>query len=103
MAPKFHRFLRVGAAAERRGTLADVLRNGSTDPMSVEPIRLVQRDDGFFTLDNRRLAAFQMANKPIPYRMAAAREIRRESWKFDAEVGGLGINVRGWGWWGGGR
>jgi hypothetical protein len=82
--------------------LADELMNGK-DPLSVEPIRLVERSGNLFTLDNRRLVAFQIAEVPVPFRMATAREVRREGWKFDTKVDGLGIMVRGLGWWGGGR
>jgi RHS repeat-associated protein len=82
--------------------LADELMNGK-DPLSVEPIRLVESNGNLFTLDNRRLVAFQIAEVPVPFRMATAREARRERWKFDTQVEGLGIMVRGLGWWGGGR
>ncbi|GHU89942.1 hypothetical protein FACS1894155_07630 [Bacteroidia bacterium] len=43
------------------------LKNGSIDPNSVTPIRIVEKDGLIYTLDNRRLKAFQEADMDIPY------------------------------------
>lgn len=46
--------------------LAAGLRNGTVNPADVPAIRLVERNGNYFTLDNRRLAAFQEAGIDIP-------------------------------------
>ncbi|MGP3960719.1 polymorphic toxin-type HINT domain-containing protein [Nonomuraea sp. 3N208] len=80
----------------------DALRNGTLSPHDLDPIRLVERDGKRYTLDNRRLVAFQQAGlDSVPYRMATPAEIRRE-WrkKFTTETDGVGIQVRGDEWHG---
>jgi hypothetical protein len=62
--------------------LAEGLKSGAIKATDVEPIRLVIRDGKLFTLDNRRLAAFQQAGMRVPYRMATEDEIAAEGWKF---------------------
>ncbi len=62
-------------------------KNGSIDPLSVKPIRLVEKDGKVFSLDNRRLKAFQDANVEIPF--VKLDEIpKKEKFKFkDYETG----------------
>jgi len=74
--------------------LAEGLKNGTVDPASVIPIRLVEKEGRWFTLDNRRLEAFRRAGVPIPYRMATPEEAAEEQWKFTTRNGGTSIRVR---------
>ena len=75
--------------------LATGLKNGSVSVSSIPPIRLVARDGGYFTLDNRRLWAFQEAGLDVPYRLATPSEAAAEAWKFTTINGGISIKVRG--------
>ena len=80
------------------GTISDLaegLRTGKIDPSSIPPIRLVPRDGKLYTLDNRRLAAFQQAGMPVRYRLATFDEEIRESWKFTTKNDGVSIRIRG--------
>ena len=80
------------------GTIDDLaagLRNGSVNPTSIPPVRLVERGGSMSTLDNRRLWSFQQAEVPIPYRMATPQEAAAEAWKFTTTSGGTSIRVRG--------
>ena len=58
--------------------LAQGLKNGTIDPASISPIRLLERDGQMFTLDNRRLEAFRRAGVKVSYRMATPEEIASE-------------------------
>ncbi|GGM45872.1 hypothetical protein GCM10012275_16090 [Longimycelium tulufanense] len=88
--------------------LARDLKAGAVEAASIPPIRLVQNSGKLFSLDNRRLAAFQMADVPVPYRMATRREIAQK-WDdhFTTETDGIGIAIRLGGgrevWWRGTR
>jgi hypothetical protein len=75
--------------------LAEGLRNGTIDPKSVPPIRLVERNGQLFTLDNRRLEAFRRAGVPVPYRLATPDETAHEAFKFTTTNGGISIRIRG--------
>ena len=75
--------------------LVSELKSGATNPANVEPIRLFERDDKLFTLDNRRLKAFRQAGMKIPYRTATKDEIVSEAWKFSTENGGSSVRMRG--------
>jgi RHS repeat-associated protein len=75
--------------------LAEGLRNGSIDPKDVPPIRLVEREGKLYTLDNRRLAAFQKAGVDVPYRMATPQEVARDAFKFTTKNEGISIRIRG--------
>jgi hypothetical protein len=50
-----------------------------------------------FTLDNRRLKAFQEAGVPIRTRAATAAEIANDAFKFTSKNGGASVRVRGGG------
>jgi hypothetical protein len=79
---------------------AEALGNGTLSPSDLDPIRLVEHEGSLYTLDNRRLVAFQKAGlDEVPYRMATAREIARE-WKkeFTTLTDGIGILICGVGW-----
>ncbi len=71
------------------------LRSGSVNPADVPPIRILERDRQIFTLDNRRLYAFQEAGVDIRYRLATAAENADEDWKFTTTNGGTSIRIRG--------
>ncbi len=75
--------------------LATDLENGTVDPGSIPAIRVVQRDGNIYTLDNRRLAAFQQAGVDVPYRLATPQEIANEGWKFTTTNDGTSILIRG--------
>ena len=76
--------------------LAEGLRNGTIDPNSVEPIRLVEIDGKIQSLDNRRLEAFRQAGVEIPYRLATPAEyseaVRRG--RFSTRNGGTSVRIR---------
>lgn len=75
--------------------LAQGLRSGRIDPGDVPPIRVVERDGLLFSLDNRRLAAFQRAGVDVPYRFATPEEIASEAYKFTTRNAGVSIRIRG--------
>jgi hypothetical protein len=77
--------------------LADDLASGAVSPSDVPAIRLVERNGTYFTLDNRRLEAFQRAGLDVPYRLATPEEITREGWKFTTTNDGTSILIRGGG------
>lgn len=77
--------------------LADRLRSGAVNPGDVPAMRLVERDGSLFSLDNRRLLAFQKAGMDVPYRMATPSEAASEAWKFSTTNGGTSIRIRGGG------
>jgi hypothetical protein len=47
-----------------------------------------------FTLDNRRLVAFQEAGVGVPFRMATQREITKDAFKFTTRNNGTSIQLR---------
>jgi hypothetical protein len=75
--------------------LAEALKTGQVRPEDVPPLRLVEKDGEYFTLDNRRLEAFRRAGVEIPWRLATAEEIERGSFKFTTTNGGVSVKVRG--------
>jgi hypothetical protein len=75
--------------------LATGLRSGTVSASEVAPRRLVARDGTYYTLDNRRLWAFQQAGANVPYRLATPAEAAAEAWKFTTTNGGTSITVRG--------
>jgi hypothetical protein len=75
--------------------LADGLRTGRIDPSDIPEVRLVEQDGKFYSLDNRRLAAFQEAGIDMPYRMATPLEALEQQWKFTTTNDGSSIIMRG--------
>lgn len=71
------------------------LKNGTTRVNEMQPIRLVERNNVLYTLDNRRLEAFRRAGLQIPYRMATSEEVAAEAWKFTSRNGGVSIRIKG--------
>lgn len=74
--------------------LSDDLKSGKADASSVPAIRLVEKDDSAYTLDNRRLKSFQDAEVPVRYEKLDHIP-KRELYKFDTENAGTDITVRG--------
>ena len=88
----------ISATFKAGGSIADLaagLQNGTINPNDIPPIRLVNNNGTLFTLDNRRLAAFQQAGVPIPYQMATPEEAAAQAWKFTTQNGGVSIRIRG--------
>ncbi len=81
----------AGSVAE----LAAGLKAGKISAADVPAIRLVEKDGALFTIDNRRLSAFQQAGVPIRYRMATPQEIAANLWKFTTKNGGTSVRIRG--------
>jgi hypothetical protein len=98
--PNSVRFSQDSASASFRppnGSIDDFvagLRSGTIDPTSVAPVRIVERDGMIYTLDNRRLEAFQRAGIDIPYEKLDSIP-RSELFKFTTTNGGESIRIRG--------
>ncbi|MFE3446547.1 DUF6531 domain-containing protein [Nocardia sp. NPDC059180] len=75
--------------------LVDGLRSGDIDSESIPPIRIFEQQGHLYTLDNRRLVAFQMAGVDVPYVMASDTQVAREAFKFTSRSEGLSIRIRG--------
>ena len=71
------------------------LRSGAVSPADVPPIQVTVRNGQLFTLDNRRLWAFQQANLPIRCRLISAEKAALQSWKFTTTNNGNSITIRG--------
>ena len=91
ISPKF----RDGGTVEE---LTKGLKNGTIDPNSIPPIRIVEKDGMIFTLDNRRLKAFQDAGVDIPFEKLD-KIPDNEMFKFDdyikGKTDGTTIIIRG--------
>jgi len=74
--------------------LAAQLKAGKVDPSTIPTIHIVVKDGKFFTLDNRRLKAFQEAGIDIPYTKLDSIP-RGERFKFRTKDEGVDIRVRG--------
>ena len=73
--------------------LAKALKDGKIDPASIPPIRIVEKDGMIFTLDNRRLKAFQEAGVPISYTIIDGIP-KKDQFKFTTKNDGVEIDVR---------
>jgi RHS repeat-associated protein len=94
-------FFRNGGSIQ---DLADGLRSGEINSADVPPIRVVNYEDSLYTLDNRRLVAFQQAGVDVPVvRLPLTGPIAEEfARKFTTTPGlgmGLRIIIRGLGIW----
>ncbi|MET4682543.1 hypothetical protein [Brevundimonas faecalis] len=69
------------------------LANKSIDPRTVSPIRIADKEGMIFTLDNRRLYAFQKAGIEIPYQKLDSIP-KRELFKFTTQNNGESILIR---------
>lgn len=74
-------------------SLISGLKNGTIDPSSVNPIRIVQKGGLIYTLDNRRLYAFQQAGVPINY-IKLNHVPKKQAFKFTTTNSGASIKVR---------
>ncbi|MEZ8652329.1 hypothetical protein AB6D92_25880 [Vibrio splendidus] len=77
--------------------LIDDLKSGKVTANDLPAIRTFERDGKVFSLDNRRLKAFQEAGVPIRTKPATADEIANEAFKFTSKNEGASIRVRGGG------
>lgn len=75
------------------GDFAEDLRNDRVDWQKMDPIRLVEHNGSLFSIDNRRLVAFQMADRPIPYRMAREEEMEKFHEHLTTKTDGVGIEI----------
>jgi hypothetical protein len=75
--------------------LAEALKSGQVQPEDVPPLRLVEKDGEYYTLDNRRLPAFRRAGMALPWRLATDEEIANDAIKFTTRNGRLSVKVRG--------
>jgi RHS repeat-associated protein len=73
-------------AASLAGSGGEALAAGFT------PIRIFLQGGKLFTLDNRRLLAFSIAQRNIPYIWATLAEISNEAWKFTS----IPQQLQGW-------
>ena len=51
-------------------------------------------NDKIWTLDHRRLAAFKIAKKCVPYEWASQKEIDSQMWKMTTKTGGQTIKLK---------
>jgi hypothetical protein len=79
--------------------LADVLSADPSFSSQVDAIRLVEVEGVLYTIDNRRLAAFQVAGVPVPFRMATPAEVAGSGFKFTSTTGGTSVQVVWPGWY----
>ena len=73
------------------------LKNKTINPKDIPPIRIVEKDGLTYTLDNRRLKAFQEAGVDIPYEKLDA-ILESEMFKFTTTNSGATIEIRGGGY-----
>ena len=73
------------------------LKSGKVKPQDVKPIRTLNKKGHETSLDNRRLKAFQDADKKIPTRKAKLSEVKQaiKDKKFSTKNEGISIKVRG--------
>lgn len=70
------------------------LKSGKLNAGDVPPIRVFSRNGKIYSLDNRRLKAFQEAAKPIRITPATPSEIVEGSFKFTSKNDGTSIRIR---------
>jgi hypothetical protein len=94
-------FRRPVAGANSIDELAEGLRLGRISPGDVPPIRVIEHRGVLYSLDNRRLVAFQMAGKPVPVtRVSSSGPAYAELLdKFTTTTEGRSILIRGIGLW----
>ncbi len=73
--------------------LTQKLKSGAVSPDAVTPIRIVEKDGLIYTLDNRRLKAFQDAGVPVNYQKLDAIP-PSEQFKFTTTNQGASIEIR---------
>ena len=75
-------------------TFVKGLKDGTIKSENVEPIRIFEKDRQLYTLDNRRLQAYQEAGVQAPYRTATPDEIANNAWKFTTKNQGTSVIIR---------
>lgn len=73
--------------------LIDGLKDGSISPNDIPAIQIVEKDGLIFTLDNRRLNAFQEAGVNINFQKLD-KIPKKERFKFTTENNGTSIDIR---------
>ncbi|MCK4260909.1 MAG: hypothetical protein KAX49_18170 [Halanaerobiales bacterium] len=71
------------------------LKSGGINSNDIPAIRIFDKNEKIYSLDNRRLYAFQEAGVKVNYKWATAEEVANEAWKFNPINDGLSIRVRG--------
>lgn len=74
--------------------LVNGLKNGTVKASDVPPLMVLYDNGLLFTLDNRRLWAFQKAKMQVRCRFASPKEIESNGFKFTSENAGKSIKVR---------
>jgi RHS repeat-associated protein len=74
--------------------LINNLKSGQISADDIPAIRIFEREGQTYTLDNRRLYAFQQAGVEIKTVQATAEEVTREGWKLTTKNNGTSIVVR---------
>ncbi len=77
--------------------LIEGLKSGRIQPQDVPPIRIFEWQGQLYTLDNRRLYAFQQAGKEVPTVWATPEEVQREAVHGNKRYRGSSTRVRGLG------
>lgn len=75
--------------------MADDLTSGALKADDVAPIAVFEKNGKLYSLDNRRLEAFQRAGVDVPVRSATTEELTAQGWKFTTKNDGVSIIVRG--------
>lgn len=77
--------------------LVDGLKNGTVQADAIPPLMVWydEKNKLLFTLDNRRLWAFQKAKKQVRCRFASPEEMKSNQFKFTTKNNGKSIAVRG--------
>jgi len=75
--------------------LIDALKSGKVKPEDIPPIRVFEKDGKIYSLDNRRLYAFQQAGVKIRWVRADPKLVEQQlKWKFTTKNDGMSIRVR---------
>jgi RHS repeat-associated protein len=73
---------------------ANALSNGTLQPEILKIKIWKDNNDKIWTLDHRRLAAFKIAKKCVPYEWASQKEIDSQMWKMTTKTGGQTMKLK---------
>ncbi|WP_269765837.1 RHS repeat-associated core domain-containing protein, partial [Burkholderia ubonensis] len=73
---------------------AQALQDGTLDPNILKTKIWKDGAGKLWTLDHRRLAAFKLARKCMPYQMASKDEVDNQMWKMSTKNGGASIRLK---------
>ncbi|MDS0858032.1 hypothetical protein NUV25_09955 [Burkholderia pseudomultivorans] len=73
---------------------AQALQDGTLDPNILKTKIWKDGAGKLWTLDHRRLAAFKLARKCMPYQMASKDEVDNQMWKMSTANGGTSIRLK---------